>query len=410
MNASGGTGSGLTPVPGATSAGAVLQLVRSGITTRSDLARHTGMARSTVSQRVDALIRMGLVVETGDGPSTGGRPPTRLAFNPDGGVVVAADFGATHCRLAIADRTGNLLVEHADELDIGIGPDIAVEWAMERVEKLMARVARPLAAIDGVGVGLPGPVEYAAGRVVNPPIMPGWDRVAVPPLFHAHLPNAAVLVDNDVNMMALGEYWHSWRDTVDDMLFVKIGTGIGCGIIARRGILHGAQGAAGDLGHVQIPDALDALCTCGNRGCVEAVAGGGAVSAALRAEGHDVHDARDVVALARAGDPGALNALRTSGRLLGEVLAGAVNFFNPSVIVVGGDLADGHEQLIAGVREFVYRRSTALATRNLHIVHSRLGADAGVVGCAVTAIEAVLSADAVDARLARSEATRGATA
>jgi predicted NBD/HSP70 family sugar kinase len=400
----------LTQVAGATSAGAVLQLVRSGVTTRSDLARRTGMARSTVSQRVDALIRLGLVVETGDGPSTGGRPPTHLAFNPDGGVVVAADFGITHCRLAVANRLGELLAVHAGELDIGVGPAAAVDWAMEQVAELMERIDRPLSSIDAVGVGLPGPVEFAAGRVVNPPIMPGWDGVGVPPLFAAHLPDAAVLVDNDVNMMALGEYWHRWRSTVDDMLFVKIGTGIGCGIIARGSILHGAQGAAGDLGHVQIPDALDALCTCGNRGCVEAVAGGGAVSAALRAHGRDVHDARDVVALAIAGDAEALNALRTSGRLLGEVLAGAVNFFNPSVIVLGGDLADGHEQLIAGVREFVYRRSTALATRNLQIVHNRLGADAGVVGCAASALGAVLSAEAVDSRLARAEGTRGATA
>ena len=383
------------------SAGAVLQLIRSGeCATRSDLVNVTGLARSTISQRVEALSALGLVAEIGDGKSTGGRPPGRLAFNSDGGVVLAADFGATQCRLAVSDRAGSILIEESSDLDIATGPDACLGFALEGLLALLDRAGRPLSRVEGVGIGLPGPVEFAAGQVVSPPIMPGWNGVPVPPYFAKQLPGVPVLVDNDVNVMALGEYWARWRTSVTDLLFVKVGTGIGSGIVVDGAIHRGAQGAAGDIGHVQIPEAADTICRCGNAGCVEAVAGGAALAAALRAAGVDAENTRDVVALARAGDRVAVPLVRNAGRLLGEVLAGAVNFFNPSVIVLGGDLADAHEQLFAGVREVVYRRSTALATRHLQIVRSRLGVHAGVVGCAVTVLQQILSPGAIDARVA----------
>jgi predicted NBD/HSP70 family sugar kinase len=390
------------PVTG--SAGAVLQLIRNGqCATRSDLVNVTGLARSTISQRVDALAAAGLVVELGEGKSTGGRPPTRLAFNSAGGVVLAADFGATQCRLAVSDLAGSILVEEASDLDIAAGPDACLRFALDGFRALLDRAGRTVSSVEGVGVGLPGPVEFAAGRVVSPPIMPGWDGIPVPPYFVDEFPGVPVLVDNDVNVMAMGEYWARWRSSVADLLFVKVGTGIGSGIVVDGAIHRGAQGAAGDIGHVQIPDAGDTLCRCGNTGCVEAVAAGGALAAALRAAGVDAENTRDVVALARAGNRVAVPLVRHAGRLLGEVLAGAVNFFNPSVIVLGGDLADAHEQLFAGVREVVYRRSTTLATRHLQIVRSRLGVHAGVVGCAVTVLQHILSPEAVDARLASSD-------
>jgi predicted NBD/HSP70 family sugar kinase len=382
----------------------VLQLIRNGqCATRSDLVDHTGLARSTIAQRIDALTAIGLVVELGEGKSTGGRPPARLAFNADGGVVLAADFGATQCRLAVSNRAGSILVEEACDLDIASGPDACLAFALDRLLALLERAGQPVSKVEGVGVGLPGPVEFAAGRVVSPPIMPGWDGVPVPPYFAEHFPGVPVLVDNDVNVMAMGEYWARWRTSVSDLLFIKVGTGIGSGIVVDGAIHRGAQGAAGDLGHVQIPEAADTICRCGNAGCVEAVAGGAALAAALRAAGVEAENARDVVALARAGNAVAVPLVRNAGRLLGEVLAGAVNFFNPSVIVLGGDLADAHEQLFAGVREVVYRRSTALATRHLQIVRSRLGVHAGVVGCAVTVLQHILSPEAVDARLASSD-------
>jgi predicted NBD/HSP70 family sugar kinase len=391
--------------PHALTAGVLFQLVRGGeAASRAELARTTGLARSTVSQRVDSLLGLGLLAERGGGPSTGGRPPTRLEFDAGSGVILCADLGATHCRLAVSDLGAEILVELPAELDIAGGPETVLAWVQDRFGELLAEAGRTADQVRGIGVGLPGPVELTAGRAVSPPIMPGWDGVAVPAHFAARFPGAPVLVDNDVNVMALGEYWASWRHTVDDLLFVKVATGIGCGIVSGGALHRGADGTAGDIGHVQVPDAGDALCHCGNRGCVEAVASGGAVARRLVDVGVDAHNSRDVVGLVRAGNPQAVELVRQAGRLVGEVLAGAVNFFNPAVIVVGGDMAHAHEQLIAGIREVVYRRSTALATRHLEVARSRLDDRAGVIGCAVTVLEQILSPAAIDDALAEAEA------
>lgn len=382
--------------------GDVLALVRGDVAnSRSDLARVTGLSRSTASQRVDALIELGLIVETGDGESTGGRRPTMLVFAADAGLMLAADFGATHCRLGVTDRRGTLLLQREHAIDIADGPELCLSFAIEGFEKLLAELGRTTDDVEGIGIGLPGPVEFAAGRVVNPPIMPGWHGVPMPPFFAERFPGVPVLVDNDVNVMALGEYTvGGWSDTVDDLLYVKVGTGIGCGIVAGGQIHRGAQGAAGDLGHVPVSDS-ETRCHCGNVGCVEAVASGAAIAAALRDAGIAADSTADVVALARAGHPTAVPMVRAAGRRLGEVLAGAVNFFNPSVIVLGGGLDGAHEHLIAGVREIIYRRSTALATHRLDIARSRLGATAGVVGCATMALEHTYSPAAVNTLVER---------
>jgi glucokinase-like ROK family protein len=335
------------------------------------------------------------VHETGEGPSNGGRRPVALTFNSGIGLVLAADLGATRCRLAVTDLAGASLAELASDLDIAQGPDAVLPWLQDRFDDLLMEAGRDRAEVWGIGVGVPGPVEFAAGRVVNPPIMPGWHDVAVPERLREWLPTC-VLVDNDVNIMALGEYWHLWRDKVEDLLFVKVGTGIGSGIIAGRRIHRGAQGAAGDIGHIRVQSQREAVCRCGNVGCVEAVASGSALARQLSELGLPATRSRDVVALVRAGDVAAIRLVRDSGRLLGEVLAGVVNFFNPAVIVIGGRMADADEQLLAGVREVVYRRSTALATRRLQIRRSQLDDRAGVLGAAIMVIEEVLSAQYVN--------------
>jgi predicted NBD/HSP70 family sugar kinase len=394
-----------SPSQTSASAGRILQLIRDGqATTRTDLIAATGMARSTVSQRIDALVALGLVVERDDGPSTGGRPPMRLVFNAAGGVVLAADLGATHCRLAVCDLAGESLVERAAELAIADGPDVVLAWVQERFAELLNLAGRTAADVRGICVGVPGPVEFAAGRPVSPPIMPGWDGVAIPKYFEERHPGVPVLVDNDVNLMAVGEYWSQWRDTVSDLMFVKVATGIGCGIVADGRTQRGAMGTAGDLGHVRVADQGEVLCHCGNFGCVEAVASGSALARQLSSTGIPAHDSREVVELVRAGNPTAVRLVRTAGRQLGEVIAAAVNILNPAVIVIGGDLARAHEQLLAGVREVVYQRSTALATRHLEIVRSRLDDRAGIVGCAVTVLERILSPEAVEAAIAEREA------
>ena len=383
----------------AAGAGAMLQAIRdTESTTRTELVAWTGLARSTVAQRIDALLAHGLVVPVGEIASTGGRPPQAFAFNADAGVILAADLGATHCRLAVTDLRARVIAEQTHDIAIADGPRPVLAWLEQAHGALLETTGFVRADIRGIGVGVPGPVEFASGTPVAPPIMPGWDGYPVARRLADHF-GAPTLVDNDVNIMALGEHWAAGRE-FDHMLFVKVGTGIGCGIISDGRIHRGALGAAGDIGHIHVLEHDAVLCHCGNQGCLEAVAGGAAVAAKLRAEGLGADDTRDVVNLVREGRPLAVQLVRQAGRELGEVLAAAVNFFNPGIIVIGGDMAHADEPLLAGVRQLVYQRAVPLGTRSLRITRSTLDDRAGVVGAAVMLIEHILSPEAVDASLA----------
>jgi predicted NBD/HSP70 family sugar kinase len=375
--------------------GAVLELIRhrTGLT-RADLGELTGLGRAAVSQRIDMLMEHGLVVESTDLPSTGGRPPTRLVFNGGSGVVLAADLGATHARLAVTNLAGEVLAELAEDLDIALGPHRVLDVVASQFGELLRNAGRDAGEVRGIGLGVPGPVEFATGTPANPPIMPGWDGFSIPDHL-ARSFDVPVLVDNDVNIMAIGEHRANWR-AEKHLLFVKVGTGIGCGIVAEGRIYRGAQGAAGDIGHIAVAGHDDVVCECGNVGCLEAVAGGRALARAARELGFDARNSRDVVALARAQHGEIVRLIRQSGRLLGDALSGLVNALNPSVIVIGGDVADVHEQLFAGVREVVYQRATPLATRHLEIARSTLGDRDGAMGAAVLAREHVLSPAFID--------------
>ena len=390
---------GQHPFTPSSGAGTMLRHIRDGrARTHAELVELTGLSRSTVAQRVDSLLSRRLLVPSSPGASRGGRPPKTFAFNRDAGVVLAADLGATHSRVAVTDLAGDVLAETREDVPIASGPEAVLDWLEGALDGLLAGTGRSRADVQGIGVGVPGPVEFATGTPVAPPIMPGWDGYGVA----AHLRErygALVLVDNDVNIMALGEYWAGWRDT-PHLLFVKVGTGIGCGVITDGRIHRGAQGAAGDIGHIHVAGHDDVICRCGNLGCLEAVAGGGAMAARLTELGVPAANSRDVVRHVRDGRPEAMRLVRQAGRELGGVLATAVNFFNPGVIVIGGDISHADEHLLAGVREVVYRRSTALATRSIRIARSTLDDRAGVIGAAVMVIEAVLDPDAVDQAIA----------
>jgi predicted NBD/HSP70 family sugar kinase len=370
--------------------GATLQLLRDGRPrTRAELASVTGQARSTVAQRVDQLLSAGLLAP-GEAASTGGRPPATFAFNPAARIVAAVDLGATHSRIALTDLASTVLVEESESIAITDGPEPVLERVAERVRALVAGTGRSARDLVGVGVGLPGPVDHESGRPISPPIMPGWDLADVRGFLQERVGGVPVLVDNDVNIMALGEHATELRD-VDHLLFVKVATGIGAGLVSDGAIRRGAQGAAGDLGHVAVPGGADVLCSCGNTGCLEALASGSAVARALTAAGVPARSSADVVALVRAGNVEASTAVREAGRSLGAVLATCVNLLNPSDIVIGGSLADAGDHLLAGIREVVYRRSLPLATQHLRIVTSRTGGRAAVIGASTMVIDQVLS-------------------
>lgn len=378
-----------------TGCGELLQILRDGRPrSRSDLVAITGHARSTIGTRIDALLPTGLI-RADAASSTGGRPPSVYAFDPGARIVLAVDLGAVHLAIAVLDLAGTVLVEERTSCDITAGPEPVLAQVVELGTQLLDRVGRPAADLAGVGIGVPGPVQQATGRPMSPPIMPHWDGVDIKGILGAQF-GVPVLVDNDVDLMALGEHGATYPE-VSHLLFVKVATGIGAGIVANHALVRGTDGAAGDLGHVAVPGGRAELCHCGNTGCLEAVASGGALVRALRAAGKEASTSAEVVDLVRSGDQQATALLRDAGRDLGAVLAGCVNLLNPSTIVIGGVLAQVGEHLLAGVREVVYRRSLPLATKQLRIVTASTAGRAGLLGAGRVVADHVLDPAAIDA-------------
>ena len=232
----------------------VLDEVRFGRSrSRSELVARTGLGRAIVAQRVGELLERGLVVEGDVGPSTGGRPPRQLSFRASAGHLLVADLGATSIDVAMTTLDGRILAHHDEPASIEAGPEACLDRVEELFDQLLATTQGVPGRLWGIGIGVPGPVEFATGRPISPPIMPGWDGYPIRERFAARY-GAPVWVDNDVNVLALGE----WRSGVaaghDDVVVVKIGTGIGAGIISGGRIHRGAQGSAGDVGHIQVTE------------------------------------------------------------------------------------------------------------------------------------------------------------
>ncbi|WP_241661322.1 ROK family transcriptional regulator [Thermomonospora catenispora] len=374
--------------------GDLLRLIREeGVATRAELARLTGLSRPAVTLRVNELIAHGLVIERPGELSSGGRPPARLEFNAAGGAVLVANLGRRRGQLAVCDLGGRILVQSAPDLPTdqdaaGLAAGLLDQW-----DELLGKAGLSRTAVRGVGVGSPDTAEPAREHAPGPGRRPWLGGVDLGEIVSERFP-VPVHVDNDVNVAALGEYQARYRDRIDDMLFVKVSTGIGAGLIAGGRIQRGALGAAGEIGHIPVRDGDGTPCRCGNTDCVEAVAGGAALLARTGAA-----DLGELTRRVAAGDATVVALVREAGRRIGEVVAAAVNLLNPAVVVLGGDLTDGVEPLIAGVREVVYRRATALATRQLRIEPSMLGDAAGLMGCAAMVCDHILSPAAVDAAL-----------
>ncbi|OBF21206.1 ROK family protein [Mycobacterium sp. ACS4331] len=387
-----------SPHPRSASPGELFALIRDGVaTTRSELRHATGLSRTAVAARVAALSDRGLVIEHEEGPSTGGRPPTLLRFNADAGVVAAVAIGRSRTQLAITDLAGRVRAHAEVDLDGAPGPDEVMRDLVTRLEVLLTETGHEAAEVRGVGVSLPGTVDLAAGASLDSPVMSGWDGVALAPYFSG-LTSAPVVTDNDANAMALAEWRGGHRD-VEDLLLLKLSTGLGAGIIAGGVLQRGAVGAAGEFGHNKVPAAQGVLCRCGDTGCLEAIAGGWQMVRTLQHQGHAVHHVRDVVQLAHRGEPEARRLLRDSGRHIGEAIAAAVNLLNPAVLVIGGDMTGAYDILVAGLRETLYGNATALATRTLQVVPASLGDRSAAQGSAVLVLDRILSVDAVDAAL-----------
>ncbi len=387
----------------------VLDTIRRGrARSRADIVEVTGLSRGVVAGRVAELLDRGLIAEGDPGPSTGGRPPRQLTFRGDAGHVLVADLGATSIDVAVTTLDGRILAHIGEPADIASGPDVVLDRVDELFEDLLGPGRRLSGRLWGVGIGVPGPVEFRTGRPISPSIMPGWDGYPARERF-AERYGAPVWVDNDVNVLALGE----WRSGVaaghQNVIVVKIGTGIGAGVISDGRLHRGAQGSAGDVGHIHVSDDRSVVCRCGNTGCLEAFAGGEAIArdalaaaragrsarlaAVLAARGHLT--AEDVARAASSGDPLAMDLLQAAGRRVGLMLASVVNFFNPSLVVIGGGVAQSGDVLLTAIRDVVYGRGLPLATRDLQIQRSSLGSLAGVIGASVMVVDQLFSRESL---------------
>jgi predicted NBD/HSP70 family sugar kinase len=380
-----------------TTAGDVFALIRElRDTTRAELGQLTSLSRTAVAARVAALLELGLVAESEQAASTGGRPATLLTFDADAGVVACVAIGISRTRMAICNLAGELVTTSDIDQEVALGPDDLMPDVVKRLD-VMLEDHRGI-PVYGIGLSLPGPVDRERGCSRDSPILRGWDGVELRPYFDEvqRLSGVPVFLDNDANAIALGERGGELQRH-DDLLVLKASTGLGAGIIAGGVLQRGAWQAAGEFGHNKTAAAQGIPCRCGDTGCLEAIAGGWAVVHALKQQGYSVRHMRDVVELAHAGDPEVRRMIRDSGRHIGEVVASAVNLLNPKVLVIAGDLAGAYETFVAGLRETLYGNATAMSTRELEVVPAAHGSHSAVAGTAAMVLDEVLSPSAVDA-------------
>jgi glucokinase-like ROK family protein len=387
----------------------IIDLVRKyGEFSKSDLAKLTNYSRTKITSCINALIDKNIIVASNDTEYTGGRRSKKFGLNGKFGLIAGVDIGATSIDLGIADFSGKLLLRYSEPASVKDGPIRILGRVCSLLEKMLQESNLSLEKLYGIGIGVPGPVDFSLGTLVSPPIMPGWDHYPISETVNQWFPTVNVVVDNDVNVMALGEIYQGAGKGVDNLIFVKIGTGIGAGIVCGGEIYRGTNGCAGDIGHICV-DKNGPLCHCGNKGCLEAIAGGPAIAErALHAaqtgrspvllnyykKNGDALRAVDVGNASREGDTLAVEVIRESGQYIGDVLAGLVNFYNPGKIVIGGGVSNLGNLLLSSIRQTVLSRSLPWATRDLLIVFSEIGPEVGVIGAVNLAMDNIFTLSA----------------
>ncbi|MGE5335655.1 MAG: ROK family transcriptional regulator [Nitrososphaerota archaeon] len=378
----------------------ILNCVRvSGPITRVAVAHRTGLSRTTVSSIVDELLADSLLVEgqTVEAAPTGGRRATLLHFNADAGYVIGVDLGRSHLTLLMTNLAGDIVARCSGPFDAALGPEACLREVIARLMGFTAEHHIGWHQIIGVGLGIPGPMDAASRMLVRPPRMPGWDHFDIRTVMERAC-KVPIYLDNDANMGARGESQYGAGRNVENMAYVKVATGIGCGLIMNGDIYRGSGGTAGEIGHVTIDD-NGPLCDCGNRGCLEVVAGATAVAqdaarGSQRAD-HRPLDVADVVQMALAGDSAAQKAIERAGYHIGIALAGLVNIFNPSLILLDGSMARSGELLLAPIRQVIARRSLAASSAATRIELAQLGDNAIALGAVATVIEAAFGPPAL---------------
>ena len=390
----------------------ILNVVREeGSVSRAAIAKRTQLSRSTVSSIVSELLNANLVSEIGHGRSSGGRRPILLNFNYSAGYVIGVDLGATHIIVLVADLNGRVVARKDLDFAVSVGPQSGLKQIADTVRLCMDDAGLRLEQVLALGLGVPGPVEYAQGRVIAPPIMPGWHGVAL----RSHLSEdlgIPVYLDNDANLGALSEYCRGAGRDYANLAYVKVGTGIGCGLILNGQLYRGELGSAGEIGHVTI-DENGPPCKCGSYGCLESMAGGPAI--ALRAQQairagqftalsniHPVESitARDVALAAQTGDRLAQQLFAEAGKHIGVALSSLANLLNPGLIIIGGGVAQAGDILLDPIRKTMKQRALQSVAHSTQIVQSTLGRSTSALGAVDLALQEALKAPSLMAYVA----------
>lgn len=381
---------------------AALDLVRfTGVgLSRTDLAEKMGLTRAAVSLIVNDLLESQVILEAESRSAPSGRPPIVLGINPNIGMVGAIDMGATHMSIALADFTARIHQESEYPFDIKNGPKACIEQANQNLRKMLSEHGMSISDLSAIGVGVPGPVITEAGMVIAPPIMPGWDHFPIRDTLEK-LWNCPVTLNNDAELGALGEWAYGAGRGEKNIAYIKIGSGVGAGLILNQQIYGGTTGAAGEIGHLTI-DEDGPLCDCGNHGCLEAFAGGHAIAqqgqmlanSGKRTVLSDIPvekiTAYEVAEAARRGDLHAQEILKRAGTAIGIAIAGLINLFNPSVVIIGGGVAQVGDMLTTAIRQAVRERAMRASEQSVRITTGMLGRRSLLIGATVQAINVAI--------------------
>jgi glucokinase-like ROK family protein len=376
---------------------AVVDLIRfagKGIS-RTDIAQELGLTRASVTIIINDLIENDIVLETESRSTRSGRPPVVLEINPRSGLVAAIDMGATHLSVALGDFSAHILDETEQTFRIADGPEPCLEVADRALKSILEKNGVKVADLSAIGLSVPGPVITETGMVMSPPIMPGWDRFPIRAKLEK-LWKVPITLNNDANFGALGEWVYGAGRGEKNLAFIKVGSGIGAGLIINQQIYGGTTGSAGEMGHLTI-DENGPLCTCGNHGCLEAFAGGRAIEIQAQkliesgkrtllsdSNSHNI-TVRDVADVARRGDLAAQEILNRSGTFIGIAVAGLINLINPGVVIIGGGVAEVGDLLTAPIRKVVRERSLRASEHAVKITTAMLGRRSTLIGAMVAA-------------------------
>ncbi len=386
---------------------AVLDLIRfrPGGISRVELAQRLSLTRAAVTPIVNDLIKTDLILESHCQSASSGRPPILLEINAEHGTVAGIDMGATHLTILIANFAAQVLAEKEIPFDIAKDPNDCIPQADQLLRELLASINLDVKSLSAIGVGVPGPTVADAGMVLSPPIMPGWDRFPIRDTLEK-LWGCPVSLNNDAELGVLGEWAYGAGRGEENLAYIKVGTGIGAGLFIDGQIYRGATGSAGEIGHMTI-DENGPLCTCGNRGCLEAVAGGKAIAAKAhqaiaqnrRTRLSEIHPPESITALeiakaAARGDLVAQEILVEAGNQLGIAITSLVNLFNPNIVVVGGGIAQTGDLFLEPIRKAVLKRSLPAAAYAVRITTALLGKRSTCMGAVTQAISTALHKNA----------------